>query len=58
MITRSKNHVTVEELKMFEKRFNANLDPYLEKVKTELDAKIKDATVGFRRQLAEVKDVF
>jgi len=43
---------------MFEKRFNANLDPYLEKVKTELDAKIKDATVGFRRQLAEVKDVF
>jgi len=44
IITRSKNHVTVEELKMFEKRFNANLEPYLEKVKTELDGKIKDAT--------------
>jgi hypothetical protein len=29
---------------MFEKRFNANLEPYLEKVKTELDGKIKDAT--------------
>jgi hypothetical protein len=43
---------------MFEKRFNANLEPYLNKVKTELNVKIKDATTGFRQQLAAAKEVF